>query len=64
MKLVIDTNLCSGHGRCYVLAPELFKDDDSGYGQVRTDSVDPALIDKARLAVASCPERAISLAEG
>ena len=34
MRLVIDTDACSGNGRCYSLVPELFTDDESGYGQV------------------------------
>ena len=30
MKIRIDEELCSGHGRCYSLAPEVFsaRDDD------------------------------------
>jgi ferredoxin len=62
MKITIDTDLCTGHGRCYALAPELFTDDESGFGQVLGDGTVPAdLIEQARVAVRSCPERAISL---
>jgi ferredoxin len=62
VKLQIDTALCQGHGRCYDLAPDLFGDDDEGFGQVLGDGIVPS--DKeheARLAVANCPERAITL---
>jgi ferredoxin len=41
------------------LAPELFDSDDRGYGVVRSPVTDPSLDDKARIAVANCPEGAI-----
>lgn len=64
MKLQINPGLCQGHGRCYDLAPELFGDDDEGYGQVLGDGlVTPAREEAARRAVANCPERAIELTE-
>jgi ferredoxin len=64
VKLQIDTTLCQGHGRCYDLAPELFGDDDEGFGQVLGDGiVPPGKEHVARLAVANCPERAISLTD-
>ena len=28
MRVVIDTERCTGHGRCYSLAPAVFTDDD------------------------------------
>lgn len=64
MKLQIDTAVCQGHGRCYDLAPDLFGDDDEGFGQVLGDGVVPPDQEQAaRLAVANCPERAIALTE-
>ena len=63
MKLQIDPAVCQGHGRCYDLAPDLFGDDDEGFGQVLGDGiVTPDTEQEARLAVANCPERAIALA--
>jgi ferredoxin len=65
VKVQIDPVLCQGHGRCYDLAPGLFGDDDEGYGQVLGDGlVPPGQDHEAHLAVANCPERAITLAEG
>ena len=62
MKISIDTDRCQGHGTCYVVAPDLFTDDDRGYGQVRADgTVEPAQHDAAQRAIERCPERAISL---
>lgn len=62
MKIQIDYDRCSGHGRCYDLATEVFEADDSGYGSVLNDGEVPAALeDKARMAVNNCPERAISI---
>ena len=63
MKVQIDPERCQGHGRCYDIAPELFGDDDEGYGQVLGDgTVPPDQARQARLAEVNCPERAIALA--
>ncbi|WP_261558200.1 ferredoxin [Frankia tisae] len=61
MKLEIDTTRCQGHGRCYDLAPELFTDDDSGYGEVTVPDVPADRVELARRAAESCPERAVLL---
>src|SRR5689334_4630569 len=64
VKVQINSEVCQGHGRCYDLAPKLFGEDDEGYGTVLGDGTVPAdQEDAARLAVANCPERAISLTE-
>jgi ferredoxin len=65
MRVVIDQDLCTGHGRCYVLAPALFVDDEAGYGQTIGDgSVSEEQLAEARRAVAGCPERAVSIVDG
>lgn len=64
MKLHINSGVCQGHGRCYDLAPDLFGDDEEGFGQVLGDGIVlPEQEREARLAVANCPERAIELLE-
>ena len=64
MRVQIDTGLCQGHGRCYDLAPDLFGDDEEGYGQVLDGGVvAPEQEHEARLAVLNCPEHAITLLE-
>ena len=30
MRLRIDAEMCTGHGRCYALAPEVFEPDEDG----------------------------------
>ena len=62
MRVQIDSDKCQGHNRCYALAPELFDVDDYGSALVRDDGVVPVgLEDKARLAIANCPEFAIAI---
>ena len=62
MRVVVNTELCQGHNRCYALAPELFDVDDYGTAMVIGDGNVPAeLEDKARLAAANCPEYAITV---
>jgi ferredoxin len=62
--LRIDNEKCQGHGRCYDLAPQIFGEDDEGYGTVRGDgTVAPADEQQARLAIANCPENAIDVLE-
>ena len=64
MKIRIDFDRCSGHGRCYDIAPSLFTDDERGYGQVIGDgTVTPEQEAEARAAVLSCPERAVEIIE-
>lgn len=65
MRIQIDSDKCQGHNRCYALAPELFDVDDYGSAMVLNDGIVPAeLEEKARLAIANCPEFAISEAAG
>jgi ferredoxin len=64
VQIKVDADKCQGHNRCYALAPELFDVDDYGTAFVIGDgSVAPELEDKARLAIANCPEFAISIVE-
>ncbi len=61
MKVRVDTGLCVGHGRCYVLAPEVFGADDYGHCEVLVESPEGALEAQARVGAENCPERAITL---
>jgi len=60
VRLRIEPEKCQGHARCFALAPELFDVDDYGFSSVKGDgSVPSALEERARLAIANCPEFAI-----
>jgi ferredoxin len=61
VKIVLDADRCTGHGRCYSLAPELFDSDDDGHSVVIASEVPAGLEAQARLAVDNCPETCISL---
>ena len=64
MRVHVDPERCQGHNRCYAIAPELFEVDAEGNAHELNDGVVPApLEEKARLAVANCPEYAISITE-
>ena len=63
MRIVVDEAVCTGHGRCYALSPELFDADDHGHVVVLQPDVPPGLEAAARQAAANCPEGAISLVE-
>ncbi len=60
MRVRVDPDRCQGHARCYALVPELFAVDDYGLSTALADGVvPPALEERARLAIANCPEYAI-----
>jgi ferredoxin len=65
MKVVVDGALCTGHGRCYSLAPDVFEPDDEGYNAQRDTRIDvPAGEEEpARHGAHSCPEGAITVIE-
>jgi len=64
MKVIIDTDRCTGHGRCYSLAPEVFDADDEGHSMLRASELPESLKAKAQIGVDNCPEGAISIVEG
>lgn len=61
MKIVLDAEACTGHGRCYALAPAVFDADDQGHCVIQLDEVPPDLQADARTAVANCPEAALAI---
>ena len=62
LRVSVDRERCQGHTRCYAIAPELFELDDLGNSHEIGDGlVPPGLEEKARLAVANCPEEAVSI---
>lgn len=62
LRVHVDPELCQGHNRCKALAPSLFVLDEFGRSREAGDgAVPPEQAGQARLAVANCPEYAISL---
>jgi ferredoxin len=60
VRIEVDGDTCTGHGRCYTVAPEVFESDDDGYCATRGLEVPPG---QARLGARNCPERAIAVLE-
>jgi ferredoxin len=63
MKVRLDEAACTGHGRCYALAPAVFDADDQGHCVIRLDDVPDEHQSEARAAVANCPEVALTIDE-
>lgn len=65
MRLTIDDALCSGHGRCWKYAPDVFPLDDEGFNALRGTQIEVAAdqVEAASMAMKACPERAISRVE-
>ena len=65
MKVHVDPERCQGHTLCAMIAPEVFQlDDVDGHSTAIIDGEIPAdIVAKAREAVRSCPEQAISISE-
>jgi len=63
MRITVSESLCSGHGRCYVLAPGVFESDDDGFCSLRGQEVDVESGQEAAAttAVEACPEGAITI---
>jgi ferredoxin len=61
LRIHLDDALCTGHGRCYALAPELFDSDDAGRSVLLAAEVGEEHRAAAETAAANCPERAISI---
>jgi ferredoxin len=60
-ELRVDPTICSGHGLCAELLPELVTLDEWGYPIVTRGAVPRALERHARRAVTDCPALALKL---
>jgi len=60
-RVSVDADLCTGHGRCYSLAPEVFEPDDLGHCTVLVAEVSGELEATASIGEQNCPEGAITL---
>lgn len=57
----IDLARCQGHGRCALLAPDVFDIDDSGHSFLLVEDVPADKLADVEEAVSTCPEQALSL---
>lgn len=63
MRIEFDVDRCTGHGRCWSVAPEFYEADDDGYCIDPTGEVPPELEAAARKGALNCPEEAITIVE-
>lgn len=61
MRILLDTEKCQGHGRCYTLAPAVFDADDVGHCLLLVDEVPEEHQVAARDGVENCPEQALTI---
>lgn len=63
MKVVVNPDMCEGHGKCELAAPEVFKLGPDDVSVVLVDDVPDSLKDKVDRAIRLCPRQAISWAK-
>lgn len=61
MRILLNAEACTGHGRCYSLEPDLFDADEFGHCVVLAPEVPTGREDGARSAAANCPEHALTV---
>ena len=60
-RVSVDADRCTGHGRCYSLAPDVFDADEAGRCVVLVEDVSAELEPQAKTGEQNCPEEAIIL---
>ncbi len=61
MRVRVDRDLCTGHGRCYSLAPDVYEADDDGYCVIPSEIVAAGFEEAAGIGARNCPESAITI---
>ena len=60
-RISVHADRCTGHGRCYTLAPDVFGADEVGHCVVLVEDVSGELEPQALEGEQNCPEQAITL---
>lgn len=63
MRIVVDYDLCQGHGVCESEAPNVFAVAKKGQVVVKDESPPPEQRAKAEMAVKYCPTHALKIVE-
>jgi len=64
LRVRVDMDRCVGHGRCYVLGPEVFEEDERGHCVIALEEIPAELESQARLGAENCPEHALTIEKG
>lgn len=59
MKVIVDDDLCRGHGVCAAVCPQVFTLTDGGYAEALAADIPPEFENAVAEAIAGCPEQAI-----
>ena len=62
-RVLLDAESCTGHGRCYTLAPDVFDADEVGHCVLLVEEVSGDLEAQAVIGEQNCPENAITVAD-
>ena len=60
MKVAVNADMCEGHGKCEMSAPEVFKLGPDDVSVVLVDDVPKDLEEKVNRAIRLCPRQAIA----
>lgn len=60
MKVIVNEDMCEGHGKCEMSAPEVFKLGPDDVSIVLIDEVPTELEEKVARAIRLCPRQAIA----
>ena len=63
MRIVVDRDLCQGHGVCESEAPEVFTVPKNGQVELRDETPPEELRARVQMAVAYCPTHALKIVE-
>jgi ferredoxin len=63
MRVQVNPDMCEGHGKCEMTAPEVFELGDDDLSRVKLDPVPEDLREKVERAIRLCPRQAISVVE-
>jgi len=65
LKVSVDDVACTGHGRCYALAPDVFAPDEYGHCELMLadGEVPGELEQQAKVGRDNCPELAITITD-
>jgi ferredoxin len=61
VKVVVKTDACAGHARCFARAPEIYDLDDDGYSAITELEVPAGSEQAAAEGARACPENAITV---
>lgn len=60
MKVIVNEEMCEGHGKCELSAPEVFELRPDDVSIVLMEEVPPELHEKVERAIRLCPRQAIA----